>query len=220
MWQNLLSLFLQSNCLLCKRSAEVLCPYCQRQLQDCQLRYRSQSWRGDLPVFVWGYYDGVLKRAIATLKYDGQRQLGDLLGFWLGETWLKSPYSSSLKKIIVVPIPLHPDKLKTRGFNQAELIARGFCRVTGYSLQDSGLVRVKNTQPMFGLNPQERQENIQSAFALGKQFQSHFPQTPVLLIDDIYTTGVTAKEAATVLRQQGIKVLGVGAIASSRGQEA
>jgi predicted amidophosphoribosyltransferase len=121
-----------------------------------------------------------------------------------------------MKKIIVVPIPLHPEKLKTRGFNQAELIARGFCRVTGYSLQNSGLVRVKNTQPMFGLNSQERQENIQSAFALGKQFHSRFPQTPVLLIDDIYTTGVTAKEAATVLRQQGIEVLGIGAIASSR----
>jgi ComF family protein len=217
MWQSLLSLFLQSNCLLCQRSADLLCPYCRNQLQDCQLGDKAQFWGGDLPRFVWGKYDGVLKRAIAILKYDGQRQLGELLGFWLGQAWLNSPVSSPLQQNILVPIPLHPDKLKTRGFNQAELIARGFAKVTGYSLQVDGLVRVKNTPPMFGLKPQQREENIQSAFALGRQFQNRLPRNPILLIDDIYTTGATAREAATVLRQQGIKVLGIAAVASSAG---
>jgi predicted amidophosphoribosyltransferase len=164
-------------------------------------------------LFVWGNYGGLLKRAIASLKYDGHRELAEIMGQWLGRAWLASPRLGKTKRLTVVPIPLHGQKLKARGFNQAELIARSFSQMTGYPLQPQGLQRVRETQAMFGLNPTEREANIRGAFRLGTGLQQRRPPAPILLLDDIYTMGTTVTEAAKVLRQHKIPVFGVAAIA-------
>ncbi len=217
MLKGLLSLFLQSNCRLCERSAnEEICQYCQKQLRSFQYRNPSQFWQGDLPFFVWGNYEGKLKRAIADLKYNHQPQLGELMGVWLAEAWLQSPLATQVKKLLVIPIPLHRQKLQERGFNQTELIAKGFCQVTGYPLHIQGLERVRYTQPMFALKPLEREKNIKNAFQIGKNWQPRYANLSVLLLDDIYTTGTTAREATKVLSSHGISLFGVAAIASSQ----
>jgi ComF family protein len=116
----------------------------------------------------------------------------------------------------VVPIPLHPTKLQQRGYNQAELIAQSFCEITGYKQQLFGLERVQATEAQFGLSAQEREQNLADAFAIGKSFHKQLPTSPVLLLDDIYTTGSTVSSAAQTLRRQGIRVYGVVAIATSK----
>ena len=213
----LFALFLKSSCPLCDRPTEVeLCEYCQRQLLRCQLKHPTKFWQGQLPVFVWGNYDGVLKRAIAALKYDNQPQLARLLGRYLGQSWMKSPTATSAKKLTVVPIPLHVSKLQQRGYNQAELIARSFCEIAGYKQQPLGLERIRATEAQFGLSLQEREQNLTDAFAIGKNFNRQLTTSPVLLVDDIYTSGTTVRSAADTLRRQGIRVYGVVAIATSR----
>ncbi len=213
----LFSLFLKSNCPLCDRPAEVeLCQYCQRQLLRCQLKNSSHFWEGQLPVFIWGNYDGVLKRAIAALKYDNQPQLAHLLGHYLGRTWLKSPTATRAQKLTVVPIPLHRTKLQQRGYNQAELIAQSFCEITGYKQQPLGLERIRATEAQFGLSVQEREQNLADAFVIGKRFHKQPTTSPVLLVDDIYTSGTTVRSAAETLQSQGVSVYGVVAIATSR----
>jgi len=214
---SLLSLFLKSNCPLCDRATDAtLCQYCQRQLQRCQLKHPSQFWQGELPVFVWGHYGGVLKRAIAALKYENHTQLARPLGFWLGEAWLKSTAAQQRKKLTVIPIPIHPSKRQQRGFNQAELLAKSFCQFTGYQYQPHGLERVRETEAQFGLSAKERSQNLTEAFAVGKRFGKRSHHSPVLILDDIYTTGATARSATEVLRKQGIAVYGILAIASSK----
>jgi ComF family protein len=213
MLENLLSLFLKSNCPLCDRAAsDYVCQYCQRQLQSCQFKNPGQFWSGDLPLFVWGKYQGKLKQAIAAFKYDNSPQLGELMGEWLARSWLDSPISKRVKPI-VIPIPLHHNRLQERGFNQAELIAKSFCRVTGDRLLAKGLQRVQDTKAMFGLSALERENNIGQAFCLKESLKQNRPKLPILLIDDIYTTGTTVKAAAKLLNSYHIKVLGVGAIA-------
>jgi len=215
----LLSLFLKSNCPLCARPADVeLCQYCQRQLKRSQLNQPSYLWQGNLPVFVWGDYGGVLKQAIAALKYENQPQLARPMGHWLGEAWLKSPAAKHTKKLTAVPIPLHSTKLQQRGFNQAELIAQSFCEFTGYKQQPQGLERVRATEAQFSLSGKERAQNLADAFVVGKNFRKRPPTYPVLLVDDIYTTGATVNSAAQILRQQGILVYGVVAIATPKGR--
>jgi ComF family protein len=217
MLKSLLSLFLQSPCCLCQRFSETsICDRCQQQLKSFQLSSRDRLWQGTLPLFAWGRYEGQLKQALSKLKYERQSQVGTILGQWLGQAWLDSAIALDRAKLIVVPIPLHPEKLKTRGFNQAELIAQGFCQLTGYRLQANALVRVKDTPALFGLNPSQRQQNLQNVFVVGKVWQQKLPKLSVLLIDDIYTTGTTAQEAAKVLRQQGINVHGVTVIATPK----
>ncbi|MEA5511009.1 ComF family protein [Crocosphaera sp. UHCC 0190] len=215
MLKNILSIFLKENCPLCQRSTEEeICYDCQRQLKSCQLKHSKQLWQGEFPLFAWGKYDGKLKQAIAALKYDKKPQIGEFLGFWLGESWQKYSLIKTQKTPTIIPIPLHLTKEKARGFNQSEMIAKGFCQITNYPLKTKGLMRIRQTEAMFGLTPEQRKANIKQAFSLGKSLQNHPLSKPILLIDDIYTTGTTAKEAAKVLSDQGFNVLGIIAVST------
>ena len=213
MLKSFLSLWLKFPCPLCQRITEdTICHYCQKKLRSYQITQPNASWRGNLPVFAWGKYDGDLSRAIAKIKYDGYPELGVLLGTWLGKSWLKHCPLATLQKLTVLPIPLSQEKFKNRGFNQAESMARGFCQVTKYKLDTKSLVRIKNTKAMFGLNSIERQHNIKGAFAVNPNWQKN-SSSSVLLLDDIYTRGTTVTEAARILRQQKINVIGAIALA-------
>ena len=238
MLKQLLSVFLQSRCAFCQRTTPAtLCEYCQQKLLSHQLPksvakhspYRGKSSLDDvplgyaernlgcrpvrkayrnMPVFAWGKYEGQLKRAIALMKYDNKPELGRVLGELLGQAWLDSDLIKP-RKITVVPIPLHHKKLKSRGFNQAQIIAQSFCQITGYSLNTQALIRVRETKAMFDLNPDERVKNLQGAFKVGKKLPKH----PVLLIDDIYTMGTTIRECANVLSE--VEVIGVAVVAKT-----
>ncbi|MEB5004810.1 hypothetical protein RXP00_29910, partial [Pseudomonas aeruginosa] len=76
------------------------------------------------------------------------------LGHWLGQTWLNLQLAS--QSLIVVPIPLHTDKQKQRGYNQATLLAESFCEISGLKLQHNGLERMRATEAQFGLSAAER----------------------------------------------------------------
>lgn len=212
--KGILNLFLQANCPLCQRPTQKeFCQDCTRQLQRTQRQNPGFLWQGELPVFVWGVYGGTLKRAIAALKYENQPQIAQPLGYWLAQTWLNSKFADS--SAIVVPIPLHTDKLQKRGYNQASLLAQSFCQITGLKLQQHGLERVQDTTAQFQLSATQREKNLTNAFGLGSAFRRHRPTSPILILDDIYTTGATVNWAAQSLRDAGMRVYGVVAIASS-----
>jgi ComF family protein len=212
MWRSVvegvLKLGFRSHCSLCQRwAAEAFCPDCLQQLRVCQVNSSSAT------VLAWGNYVGTLKRAIALLKYNGKAEIARPLGQWLAQTWLQQGLPQSY---VVVPIPLHSERLSQRGYNQAELIARSFCQVTGLKLRSQALIRCQATQAQFGLTIAERQRNLAHAFALGPDFQRQRPKWPVLLLDDIYTTGATAQASTQVLQQAGIKVHGTVAVAQAQ----
>ena len=209
-WLNLL---LESQCPLCRRSSkQEFCQDCQRQVQYCQLVHPAEFWQAPLPIFAWGSYEGALKRSLVALKYHNQPQLARPLGHWLAQTWLNSPLAG-VTPLIVVPIPMHPDKQKQRGFNQAELLARSFCEFSRLPLQPQGLSRIRETEAQFNLSATARAQNLSGAFRLGQAFAHHRPANAILLLDDIYTTGATARAAAQVFHQHDIAVYGVIAVA-------
>lgn len=209
------NLFLQTNCPLCDRpTPQEFCRDCWRQILCCTVEQPVTPTIDALPVLALGTYQRHLKQAIATLKYKDNRHLAYPLGKALGERWQEVPLSRH-KSPWVVPIPLHADKQQERGFNQAELLAHAFCQKTGLQLATQGLVRQRATVPQFGLGVEERAHNLTGAFALGPSFQRRRPTQPVLLLDDIYTTGTTVRTAAAVLRRQGISVCGVAVIAQA-----
>lgn len=217
MLKQLLSVFLESPCAFCQRStSDAICEYCFQKLSSHQLSKGDRlKLHQDLAVFAWGKYDGQLKRAIALMKYNNKPEIGDLLGNLLGQAWLDRDLIKSHRaklKVTVIPIPLHSKKQKERGFNQAAIIAKSFCQVTGYSLNSQGLIRIKETKAMFDLRSvAERAKNMQGAFRISDKL----PQHPVLLVDDIYTTGTTIKESARVLQENKIKVIGVAVAAKA-----
>jgi len=233
----ILDLFLVSPCPLCQRAGQpLLCLDCQQQLQDCRQGDRkdyqqSQQAISDpllqklqLPLVSWGRYEGPLKRAIAQLKYHDTPALAEPLGEGLAETWLRAQQNNQAKiRPWVIPVPMHREKQRQRGFNQAELIARSFCRHTGLPMLAQGLQRIQATQAQFELSPAERQRNVAQAFAIGPELlrqQRRRQQRPVLLLDDIYTTGATVGAIAQLLAAAHIPIAGVVAVAqaSSRAQ--
>lgn len=201
-WLNFL---FESPCPLCQRSTpQSFCQDCQRQIQRCQLSASEQIQEDSPPLFAWGIYGGALKRTIAALKYENQPQLARPLGHWMAQAWLKS--GRNLAPAIVVPIPIHRDKRQQRGFNQAELLAQSFCELSGLSLETQGLERTRATEAQFGLSPAERNQNVAGAFILGEAFHRKHPIQPVIVLDDIYTTGATVKAAIQVLQRHSIVV--------------
>ncbi|WP_008319004.1 ComF family protein [Leptolyngbya sp. PCC 6406] len=224
MWSQALthftSLWLQQPCPLCDRAHPApLCDRCWQQLQSCQWVEPPQREADALTVLTWGRYQHPLKRAIAALKYEGHRYLATPLGQALGQRWQQTPIPTR-QPPWVIPIPLHPQKQRDRGFNQAALIADAFCHQTGLTLLARGLQRQRATLPQFGLGVTERQQNLANAFALGPDLLTRPQSHPILLVDDIYTTGTTVRAAAAVLRRHGWSVCGVVAIARSVSDQA
>ena len=101
----------------------------------------------------------------------------------------------------LIPIPLHKKKQKSRGYNQAELLAEKLSEYVGIPVEKNVLKRVRNTHPQKDLNPAERNWNLQNAFAIEEGWK---PAKTVLLIDDIYTTGSTMDKAAEILKKSGV----------------
>lgn len=235
MFSHVLDLFLKSPCALCDRPCDdCLCWDCQQQLLDCKLDNRRArngarpaapvpTGQTPMRVMSWGHYGGPLKRAIARLKYDGHRPLATPLGLWLGERWQETtPRRPPQLRPAVVPIPLHIEKQQQRGFNQAALIAESFCQRTGLPLLKQGLIRNRATTPQFGLAGAARQQNVSQAFHLGKDLvgkslkrphKRTLSSRPVLLLDDIYTSGATAQSACNAIRSAGIQVCGIITVA-------
>ncbi|NJN61707.1 MAG: ComF family protein [Coleofasciculaceae cyanobacterium RL_1_1] len=218
-WRSLLNLLFKSECNLCRRdSLTPICDRCQTKLDRLQHRSRERLQRLSLPVWVWGQYRDELKQAITMMKYNNRPQIGDHLGEHLGRMWLQQVKVGQRQHppITVVPLPMHVTKRRDRGFDQAEIIAQGFCRATNLPLVNQGLRRIRPTQALFDLSPSERQRELDRALQIGAaRAELKRLDRPILLIDDIFTTGATAQAGATALRSAGFSVYGLAAIATT-----
>ncbi len=219
----LLNSFLHRGCAVCDRpTPKSFCTDCQRQIQD-QIRNHPQTGTLSNSRFVnsLGAYEGVLKRAILSLKYENRPEVAQVLGAELGRQWIKAAHLLPATPHYALPIPLHRERQRQRGYNQAALLARSFCRVSGLTLLEHGLVRSQVTVPQHQLGAEARQKNLEGAFEVSKLLQkqakanSQANSLAVVLIDDIYTTGVTVQSAAEVLKRSGISTMGTVVVAKA-----
>jgi competence protein ComFC len=153
-----------------------------------------------------GVYEGALREYLTELKYRFRPDLGEALGVLLVE-WVKN-HREFQKFNIIIPIPIHWQKLTVRGYNQAELLANPLQKYLGIPLRNDIIIRDKITESQNALHKEERFTNIHEAFRIINT--KPLAGASVLLIDDIFTTGATVSEAARVLMRAGaldIKVL-------------
>jgi ComF family protein len=101
---------------------------------------------------------------------------------------------------IVVPIPLHPERVRERGYNQAALLARHLCPQLNLELDEEALWRTRHTRPQVGLDRVQRRQNVLGAFAADPP---RVEGRRVLLVDDVCTSGATLASAAVALRDAG-----------------
>jgi ComF family protein len=162
----------------------------------------------------YGSYEGGLRELIHLLKYDQVRPAANVLGRMLAEA-LSELTPVLGEKTVVVPVPLHFRKMRQRGFNQSELIARAALKVISagnqFELHSAAMERKRETQSQIGLSRHQRRENMRGAFAVVKAEQ--VAGCEVLLVDDVLTTGTTASECARVLRRAGASKVFVATVA-------
>jgi ComF family protein len=155
--------------------------------------------------------EGTLQSIIHQLKYDGITSLGAELGRKLGEK-LRDEFAG-IHVDGVIPVPLHPTKLRERGYNQSEHIARGICRVTGVPVHADVLKRHKYTSSQTQLSAAERRENVGDAFTLPRKAQANVEGKTFLIVDDVITTGATIEACAAVLMENSARSVVAGAVA-------
>jgi ComF family protein len=230
----ILTLVFPSFCVVCRRvlaqpSRGALCPPCFAELP----RHRAAACacgrplassvappcgrcrRGLSPIDAGaslGPYEGSLKTVLHALKYRGRWRLASRLA----EALLGDPVTRALLSTdaLLVPVPLHSRRLRERGFNQSELIARALGRRTGLPVLARAIVRTRDTAAQTGLSAAERRRNVAAAFTVRHPWE--VAGRTVILVDDVFTTGATARACAAALRAAGpsaVRMLTVARVA-------
>lgn len=159
----------------------------------------------------YGSYEAGLKELIHLLKYDHVLPAAAVLGRMLAEAVTDLQPDFGFIPPLVIPVPLHESKIRQRGFNQSELIARAMVDKCGVSLELAPklLVRKRETDSQTGLTRQQRVANLRGAFSVTNEIAGR----DILIVDDVFTTGTTASECARVLRRGGAKKVWVATVA-------
>ena len=212
----LVDLIFPKTCLGCGKSGRYLCKLCLRRKiflrQVCPMclspsidgitHIKCKAPYGMDGLFVCFTYEGVVKKAIKTIKYkfvsDLKNELADLISLSL-----KKRVNSLPKKGVLVPIPIYKKRENWRGFNHVEEIAKAL---------DFGhvnlVIKTKETKPQSSLMGKKRRKNLIGVFSLNKKFKlklKKIRKNSAILFDDVFTTGSTMREACKVLKRNGFK---------------
>jgi ComF family protein len=174
--------------------------------------------------FSSGFYNGLLQEAIYQIKYLKRPELARALAFTMlppTVALLKTIeatdicHPAKMTRAVIVPVPLHKNKLKERGFNQAEELATGLSKLLSLKVDSQSLKRIRPTRPQFGLSRRQRRLNLEGAFAASKALSGK----EVLLVDDVLTSGATLYECSRAIEAVGGTVVGAITLARARWQQ-
>jgi ComF family protein len=207
---------LAQDCLLCGQASggEILCPACAGDLPRlpaprcprCALptvqgktcgRCLAHPPHYDRTFAVFDYAFP-LDKLIQAFKYGHRLALAAWLGRELTRLALESGLNSTAD--LVIPLPLHPARLRERGFNQALELARPVAKALELPLDFRGCARIRHTPAQAGLPWKQREKNMRGAFCCARDL----PGRRVLLIDDVMTTGASLDECARTLKRRGV----------------
>ena len=188
----LLDILFPRRCLGCGKIDRYLCPNCQKTV-----RFYSPLIAPNYPktpyidgLYVLAHYDGIIRRAVRDIKYRGRYAiLTELASLILQKYHYKFCFD------YLVPVPLSKERLKSRGFNQAEVLAKNLKLAPVLNC----LTRIRDTRPQFDLKLTQRRQNVKDAFAISHKLRA----TSYCLVDDVCTTGSTLSECAKVLKTAG-----------------
>lgn len=215
---DLLNLFFPRLCLLCQtplvKGEKNICLHCLLDLpythyNDIRVNPAFDLFAGYTAIqgalsLLHFNKKGYGQTLIHSLKYHGNKTLGYELGYLSATTFQHSGLFDSVD--LLIPVPLHPQRLRQRGYNQSEWIAKGIQGFTGIPIDTSSLLRTKKTESQTHKQLHERQRNVEAIFSLNKNTQS-LQNKHILLIDDVITTGSTLKACVQALEYQpGIRI--------------
>jgi ComF family protein len=212
-----LSLFYPHLCVACGDRVpprqEIICVHCLASLPKTSHHHDKENdftdkFIGRVPLQAAAAYLYFNKgtrtqRLVHQLKYEGRRDIGLRLGRSFGNLLAASPHFGGVD--LVLPVPLHPLRLRARGYNQSEMIALGIAEALGKTCPSKLLVRSRYTETQTKKSRAERFGNVENAFAL--PLPGQLQGRHVLLVDDVLTTGATLEACALQLATvAGLKI--------------
>lgn len=203
-WRRIIDFIFPKRCLGCGKNEEILCFSCLNGIPKAK-------WAGNNIFPALDYRDDRLKKALWLFKYGGYSSFADIFGEIIYDKILEEVADINIfarnGKFIVIPIPISPAKLKKRGFNQSELIAKKICELGDkelFVLRNDILVKTKETESQMSIRQKEKRlKNLVGAFAVKNG--ADLRGKNIIIIDDIITTGATINEAAKVLKEAGAR---------------
>ena len=189
-------------CASCRRSliriTPPLCPRCGLPQPGGVLCPGCLRWQAEIDGIRSPFrFEGVIRQAVHQLKYQNLRALAAPLAGWLGEYF----QSNAMPAEVLAPVPLHPKRLRERGYNQAKLLAEELGRLINLPVAADCLIREKPTPPQARSSTvEERRRNVAGAFACRDR---RLEGQQVLLIDDVCTSGATLDAAAAAVKAAG-----------------
>ncbi len=157
-------------------------------------------------------FDGVMRELVHDLKFRDRHDARRLFARWLTEAGAELLNGAD----VVIPVPLTRGRLAGRRFNQSAILAQEVARLSGVRYEPLVLQRTKRTQPQVGLSRQQRRDNVAGAFGVVDVKKSALAGARVVLIDDVITTGATARACARTLKRAGAATVDVLALAMVR----
>jgi ComF family protein len=188
------------NCLGCGIQGVFLCDNCLNALPQC---YETGFDRPK--IFAATFYENdIVKNAIRRFKYHGVKSLAEPLAELIFTRCDLVNFTTRPRLVVIIPIPLSKKRLKQRGYNQAELLAKSLSDKMSIRMISNVLYKIKETLSQVEIKDKEKRlENIKGAFAVKNP--EIIKDKTVILVDDIVTTGATLKEARRVLMEAGAK---------------
>lgn len=160
-----------------------------------------------------GPYEEQYRIATKVLKFMGKKYLAPQMGSMMAEKIRREPGFGKID--LIIPVPLSANSMQVRGFNQTELLARQIGKELGIKVECGAIHRVKDTPHQSELTREEREKNLLSAFAVKEGVD--LKGKSILLVDDVYTTGSTARECTRVLLRAGASRVCIITWATGRG---
>ena len=229
MWKAVFSLFFPPTCSMCEtylgQESGILCPSCMHDLPRTEQAEKRDNLtemtlvgqpsalvRDTGQFFISGKKRMHLERAAAFLFYEKEHPIQQLIhkmkyadqpliGFQLGrQAAMEFQYADFFDEIdVIIPIPLHPKRLRERGYNQSEYIAKGLSDITGIPVDTTHVTRIRNTPKQALQKGDERRSNVEEAFAVNHPEQMYHKH--ILLVDDLITTGETVRACLKAMKR-------------------
>lgn len=191
-------------CVGCNKNREILCDECIKNFEISQKETPKNIYA------LFSYQDETIKKSIWFLKYHNKKMIGQKLGELLYENFLETineirDYSMG-QKIIIIPVPISKNRKKHRGYNQSEIIAKGFYLANKeiFELRNDIIIKTKDTTPQAKItNRNKRLKNMIGVFDIKNK--EIIKNRTTIVIDDVTTTGATINEIIKILQKNKAK---------------